>query len=161
MLGLCYILYRESRLTLTLTACPRWFVLCPVWSSPFDKLLAGSHFLHVESAYTARPDCHLCGLTQGEFFSRLVFFPARLSDKVLFNIVLPLWELHADMVCWHPGTRMHRCVACTKVMEIILLTNPQILKYGCCHFVARWVVIILGLSSTYIPSSPSTEITKG
>ena len=74
MLGLCYILYRESRLTLTLTACPRWFVLCPVWSSPFDKLLAGSHFLHVESAYAARPDCHLCGLTQGEFFSRLVFF---------------------------------------------------------------------------------------
>ena len=52
---------------------------------------------------------------------------------------------------------MHRCVACTKVIAILLLTYPHIPKYGCCHFVARSLAIFFREASASTPSNLSTE----
>ena len=48
ILGLFPILSREGRWTLTLPACRRWFLLCRVWSSTFEILLPGAHYLQIE-----------------------------------------------------------------------------------------------------------------
>ena len=53
--------------------------------------------------------------------------PARLFEEVHSGPVLPLQEMHDYCMCPHPETQMHRCVACTKVMAILLLTYPYVL----------------------------------
>ena len=42
--------------------------------------------------------------------------------------------------------QMHRCVAHTKVMAILLLTYSHVLELGCCHFVVRCMDIIFRVS---------------
>ena len=56
---LFYILSREGKWTQTLPSCCRWFFLCLVCSIKFDRLLAGVHFLHIESAYAIRPEIYV------------------------------------------------------------------------------------------------------
>ena len=53
---------------------------------------------------------------------------ARLPEEVGPGAVFPLWALDANLMCRHPGPRMHRCVARTKVVEILLLTYPHVLE---------------------------------
>ena len=58
----------------------------------------------------------------------LDFFLTRLSEQVKPGDVLPLRALRADLMCWHPGTRMHWYVVRTKLMAILLLMYPHILE---------------------------------
>ena len=46
---------------------------------------------------------YICGVIQGESFSRLGFSTACLSKEVQCSSVLQLRVLHADMMCRHPG----------------------------------------------------------
>ena len=50
ILGLFSISSREGRWTPTLPAWHMWFVLCPVWLSMFERLLAGDKCLQIELA---------------------------------------------------------------------------------------------------------------
>ena len=43
-------------------------------------------------------------MCQGGDFSGFGFFPGHLSEDVNSVAILPLWFLHPDLMCWHPGT---------------------------------------------------------
>ena len=75
IMGLFYIWSSEGRWALTLLDWFRWFVLCPFWSNPFDSVLAGDLFFTFWVSL-GRQAQNLCGVTRGEFFSRLGFFPS-------------------------------------------------------------------------------------
>ena len=53
--------------------------------------------------------------------------------------------------------KMHWCVALTKVMEILLLTYPHVLEYGCCHFFARHLAILFRVSAASTSSKTLAE----
>ena len=52
-------------------------------------------------------------------------------------------------------------MAHTKVIAIGIFTYPQVLEYGCCHFVASWLAILFKIASASTPSNPSTKSMKG
>ena len=56
---------------------------------------------------------------------------------------------------------IHRCVVRTKVMANLLLTDLQILKYGCRHFVASRLDILFRVDVASTPMILSTEAKKG
>ena len=56
---------------------------------------------------------------------------------------------------------IHRCVARTKVIAILILTYPHVFEWGCFHFDARQLAILFGVDVASTPRSPSTEATKG
>ena len=56
---------------------------------------------------------------------------------------------------------MYRCVAHTKVMEILILTYLHVLKSGCCHLVVRRMAILFRGPTASTPSIPSTEAKNG
>ena len=56
---------------------------------------------------------------------------------------------------------MHRCVAHTKVIAILILTYPHELGYGCCHFFVRQLDILFRISSASKPSNLSMETMQG
>ena len=68
------------------------------------------------------------------------------------------WTLILCAVTLYP--RMHQCVACTKVMEILILTYSHVIEQGCCHFVARQSAIIFRVAVASTPRSLSMEVTK-
>ena len=60
------------------------------------------------------------GLGRGEGFSWTGDLLEHLPEEVDTGTVFPLWALDANIVRRHPRPRMNRCVARTKVMEIII-----------------------------------------
>ena len=56
---------------------------------------------------------------------------------------------------------MHGCVDRTKVMEILLLTYPHVLKQGFCHFVMRRLNVLFRTAAASTSSIPSTEVNNG
>ena len=56
---------------------------------------------------------------------------------------------------------MNRCVACTKVMELLLLEYPHVLEYGCRHFVAMRLSNIFRVSPRLNTQYPITGGGKG
>ena len=89
-------------------------------------------------------------ITQRAYLNRLIPSPSshcRRPTLILCAGTLDSW--------------MHQCVACTKVMAILLLTYRHVLYQGCCPFVARRLDILFRVTSASTPSIPSTEATKG
>ena len=66
------------------------------------------------------------GLGQVEGFAWTWGTTERLPEYVGPSSVLPMREMDAYPVHQHPGPRMHRFVARTKVMVILLLTYMHV-----------------------------------
>ena len=67
-------------------------------------------------------------LGRGEGFAWPWDLLTRFPEEVDPGAVFPLRSLDANIVHRHPGPRMHQCVACTKVMVILLLTYLHVLE---------------------------------
>ena len=67
-------------------------------------------------------------LERAEGFSWTGDLLACLPEEVDPGAVLPMWALYANLVHQHPGPRMHRCMACTKVMEFLILRYQHVLE---------------------------------
>ena len=72
---------REGRLTLSLSDCHKLSVLFLVWSSPFDRLIAGANFLIFCVGFGLQA-LTICGVSQSGSFSGFGYFLARLLKEV-------------------------------------------------------------------------------
>ena len=96
--------------------------------------------------------------------------------KVLLGLGIPRWAYMHMLIPAPPShcrlytlilcaitldPRMHRYVAHTKVMAILIWMYPHFQEYVCCQFFERWLDNLFGLAVEFTPSSSLTKATKG
>ena len=158
-MGSCSISYRGGRCTMYRLVCRGGSVCFPISSCLCDHMIVGALFVVVVSDQAVSPNVYEglggveallgMGIYQRPYMNRLIPAPSYYCGRrtlILCAGTLDPW--------------MHRWVELTKVMTILLLIYPQVLEYGCCHFFARRLAILLKLAAASTPSSPSTEVKK-
>ena len=90
-------------------------------------MLVGVIFVIAVSDYVVRPDVsELLGGVEA-------LLGLGISRRAYLNRLIPSLSFHYErcMLILYDGTLdllLHRCMACTKVMEILLLTYPHVLE---------------------------------
>ena len=154
------ISYRRCRWTVSPPAWHAWSVLCPFWSSMFDRLIDSAHYLPFVLASAVRTKLFV-GWVRVEVFLGFGF-----SWSTYWKRFSPVPSSHCGRctliqcaVTLDP--RMHHCVDCTKVTEILLLAYPHVLEEVFWHLFSMRLDILFRVSPASSPSRPSMEETRG